>query len=177
MAERRRRRKPAELARDRRRIANLYLQGWLQADIGKELGLSQKTISRDLKALHRVWREAALVDFNEAKARELAKGDNLECIYHEAWKRSCEDKESTLTEKIDATASSRSKAQIRKEGRVGDPRFLAGAQWCIERRCKLLGLDAPQRQEITGADGGDLSIVIRDKIEAGLDKIYGEEKE
>lgn len=154
----------------------MYLAGRLQADIGDVLGLSQSTISRDLRALHKVWRKAALVDFNEAKARELGKVDRLEREYWEAWQRSRKDKEATLTEKIDATASSRTKAQIRKEGQVGDPRFLAGAQWCIERRCKLLGLDAPQRREITGADGGDLSIVIKDKIETALDKIYGEEQ-
>lgn len=27
----------------------------------------------------------------------------------------------------------------------GDPRFLAGIQWCIDRRAKLLGLDAPTK--------------------------------
>ena len=47
----------------------------------------------------------------------------------------------------------------------------------IQYRLKTKGKDRgyTERQEITGADGGDLSIVIKDKIETALDKIYGEE--
>ena len=72
--------------------------------------------------------------------------------YWQAWIRSTEDKEATLTEKVEATTTTRSKAQIRKEGQAGDPRFLAGVQWCIERRCKLIGLDAPEKHDITSHD-------------------------
>jgi hypothetical protein len=37
---------------------------------------------------------------------------------------------------------------------------LQGVGWCIERRCKLIGIDAPQKQEVTGKDGGPLVIAI-----------------
>ena len=139
------RRSNGQLARDRRRIADLYLKGWLQVDIADELELSQSTISNDIKALQGKWLRSALVDFNEAKAQELAKIDRLERKYWEAWGRSCEDAETvrqeggkTGVDKIVKTA----------KGQAGDPRFLAGVQWCIERRCKILGIDAPVRQEL-----------------------------
>jgi hypothetical protein len=43
-------------------------------------------------------------------------------------------------------------------------------RWCIERRCKILGIDAPMRQEHTGAGGGPIDIA---GVEAALKKIYG----
>jgi len=35
------------------------------------------------------------------------------------------------------------------KGQAGDPRFLTGVQWCIERRCKILGIDAVIAGEVT----------------------------
>ena len=43
-------------------------------------------------------------------------------------------------------------------GQAGDPRFLAGVQWCIERRCKIIGIDAPTKSELTGAGGKPLTV-------------------
>lgn len=146
-AKRKPRRSKSQLDRDRRRISELYLEGWLQADIATEVGLSQSTVSNDLKALHSQWLESSLVDFNEAKAREIAKIDKLEREYYRAWQRSCENAESTTQE---GTPSAVSKVKKTSKGQAGDPRFLQGVQWCIERRCKILGVDAPDRLALTG---------------------------
>ena len=143
-----RRRSTAELARDRRKVADLYLKGWIQADIATEIGMSQKTVSNDIKALQKDWLNSALVDFNEAKSQELAKIDRLEREYWQAWERSCEDAE-TITEKARASKGSDRPDSVEKtkqaKGQAGDPRFLSGVQWCIERRCKMFGLDEPDR--------------------------------
>lgn len=148
------RRSAAQLARDRRRIAGLYLEGKLQADIAEVVGISQSTVSNDLRAIQREWLESSLVDFNEAKAREIAKIDKLEREYWAAWRRSCEDAEIETSKSAVAGDKKRAEATKTTKGQSGDPRFLSGVQWCIERRCKLLGIDAPQRHELTGADGG-----------------------
>lgn len=120
-------RSSGEIARDRRRIGDLYLKGWLQADIATEIGMSRATVSRDLKSLHKGWLKASLIDFNQAKANELGKLDHLEREHWNAWILSWEHP---------------------PEG-GGDPRFLAGVQKCIERRCKILGFDAPQGVDVT----------------------------
>ena len=136
-------------------MADLYLQGWLQADIADEIGIDQSTVSRDLKALQGEWLASALMDFNEAKAQELAKIDRLEREYWRGWERSCEDAEQTTQE---GTPDSVDKVKKTKKGQAGDPRFLQGVQWCIERRCKILGVDAPERHEVTGKDGGPIEV-------------------
>jgi len=138
------RRDVAQLARDRKKIGELYLRGWLQADIAQVLKLNQSTISRDLKALHREWLASALADFSKAKAQELAKIDDLEREYWRAWERSCEDAETVRKE---GTTKVLDKIVKTAKGQAGDPRFLSGVQWCIERRCKILGIDAPEQHE------------------------------
>ena len=34
------------------------------------------------------------------------------------------------------------------EERYGNPQYLAGIQWCISMRCKILGIEAPQVTEV-----------------------------
>ena len=149
-----RRRKAAELARDRRRIAELYLRGWLQVDIADELGLHQTTISNDLKAIQAEWLESTIVDFDKARARELAKIDDLEREYWCGWQESTKDREIDIEEsQAGGKHGSLDKTVHKVEGQVGDPRFLQGVQSCIDRRCKLLGLDAPTKVAPTDPTG------------------------
>lgn len=127
--------------RDRLRISDLYLQGWIQADIAEVVGVSQATISRDLKTLHDEWQQRALANFDEVKAEQLAKVDRLEREYWRAWERSCEDAETETQKTVEYGQGERVESQMQRKGQAGDPRFLVGVQWCIERRAKLLGLD------------------------------------
>lgn len=142
----------AQIARDRRRISDLYLQGWLQADIAATIGVSAPTVSRDLKALQGAWLRSALIDFNEAKAQQIAKIDRLEREYWEAWARSCEDAETVRQEggpkSKDGKLLPPDKIVRTSKGQAGDPRFLQGVQWCIDRRIKILGIDSARKLEI-----------------------------
>ena len=159
-----RRRSKSELARDRRRIADLYLQGWTQTAIANKIGIHQPAVSRDLKALQKAWLASALIDLNNAKAKELAKVDKLEREYWVAWERSYEDAETVKQRGSPATAGAGIKPEsIEKtvKGQAGDPRFLAGVQWCIERRCKIIGIDAPTNIDLSS--GGE-PIKIREVI-------------
>lgn len=148
----------AERERDRRNISRMYLQGRLQAEIAVELNISQPTVSRDLAYIQKQWAVERLDDFVEKKNIELAKVDNLELEYWEAWKRSQKDAEMRIKKAVEAGGETRKEAQERIEGQVGDPRFLAGVQWCINKRCEILGLDAPKKQDFTS--GGDKITVV-----------------
>lgn len=140
-------RTPTERENDLQRIAALYLKGKRQSDIAAELGVTQPQVSYDLKEIHKRWRESSLVDINEAKHRELARIDELERTYWEAWARSCEEKTKTRTKKT--LGGNATEASIEKDQMLGNPAFLAGVQWCIERRCKIFGIDAPIKSDVT----------------------------
>lgn len=144
------RRSKSQIARDRKRVAELYLKGWLQVEIADELKIDQSTVSRDLSALLEEWKESALVDVDELKAQELAKINVLENEYWGAWKKSQDDavtqtKERYMAGEKPESANKRIKEQEKRVGQVGDSSFLRGVQWCIQKRCELLGLDAPKK--------------------------------
>jgi len=108
----------------RARIAELYLRGWPQYKIAKEVGCSQPQVSHDLKFLSKGWKESALMNIDKIKSQELAKLDHLEREYFDAWERS------------------------KNESRDGDPRFLEGVLKCVAKRADIVGLDSPQKSEV-----------------------------
>ena len=141
--------------RDKRRVSQAYLQGETQAEIAASLGLSQPTVSRILKDLQADWMAAAIGDVTEAKARELAKIDTLELEYWAAWKRSQQNAEveTTKMQGTDPSAPGKLEKQKRVEGQVGDSRYLQGVQWCVEMRCKIIGIEAPRKIAPTDPTG------------------------
>jgi len=147
---------PAQEERDRHNIGRMYLKGMIQADIAKELQVSQSTISREIKMLVEEWRVERAYDINEAKQRELAKVDALEIEYWEAWKRSQED----AVTRTEGKTSQGFVDTTRTEGQAGDPRFLDGVLKCIQKRCDILGVDAPKKIAGTG-EGGEFIITVR----------------
>jgi hypothetical protein len=149
----------SQLARenDLRQAAALYLRGLTQGEIARRLNVSRQQISYDLKVLQRRWQQSALADFHAKKAAELAKVDELERSYWEAWERSCEAREVTSQERVQGGEGQpdggRLKAGVRKERRDGNPEFLRGVERCIEMRCKILGAFAAIKVAPTSPDG------------------------
>jgi len=156
MSRGRRGRSPDQIRKDRAGIARLYLEGWTQAEIGGKLGLSRQQVGYDLEAIRREWLESSLLDFNAKKAEELARIDKLEREYWSAWEASKKERQTTTTEQTTDAEGERLRAGIRTTEQTGDPRYLAGVERCIERRCKLLGLDSPTETRLTGQDGGPI---------------------
>lgn len=130
---------------DLQEISKLYLQGWIQVKIADYLAknrpytITQQIISRDIKTIQERWKASAVRDFDEAKAQELAKIDNLELVY---WSQFEASKEPIIKRKTAKKVDGQTTEATQEVSLgTGDPRFLQGVQWCIERRCKLLGLD------------------------------------
>jgi transcriptional regulator with XRE-family HTH domain len=155
-------RQDTEVLSRRAEVARRYLQGEMQEELARAFGVTQGQISHDLKAIRAAWLAAAVRDFDALKAQELAKIDAVEREYWLAWERSKQDKEIAIQE---AGADKKvKKATLRKEGQAGNPSFLAGVLTCIERRCAILGLDAPKRFIIKWDELSDDQI---DRLAAG----------
>ena len=133
----------SQITDNRRVIATLYLQGITQVEIGKRLGMSQPMVSYDLAAIQRVWAQHTAFDLDAAKRKELARIDVLERTYWEAWEDSKGQHEVTTTQidEWEVPTKGHKTASIRREQLNGNPAYLAGVMACIEKRCKLLGLD------------------------------------
>lgn len=155
-----------ERARDLAIVADLYLRAHTQQEIADHLNrefysdrpITQQQIGYDVRVLTTRWLKSADRKIDERKAEELARVDRLEREYWDAWERSQRNAESTVLEQM-LGESTWSKTQSRSEGQTGDPRFLAGVGWCVQKRCEILGLDAPKKQEHTGRGGGPIEQV------------------
>lgn len=131
----------------RQRVAELYLQGRLQWQIGQEVGCTQQTVCNDLAAIRKEWVRSAVMCFEERQAQELAKIDRIEVIAEAAWRRSCEDaeiKQRSRTKGRTTPDGTTLPDLIRNQrivrGQAGDPRFLERMAWCVEMRTKILGI-------------------------------------
>ena len=88
MSRGRKGRSPDQIRQDRAEVARLYLEGWTQADIGAQRGLSRQQIGYDLEAVRQEWLQSSLVDVNAKRAEELARIGRLEREYWSAWESS-----------------------------------------------------------------------------------------
>ena len=145
----------------------MYLQGHTQAQIGAAFSVSQQTISKDLVEIREGWKKSAIVDFDEMRNQQLAKIDALELEYWDSWRASKTEsiKQSKIEERIGTTEIvAKTKLAQESQERDGNPAFLAGVQWCIERRIKLFGLDEPEtiRALLSGPDGGPIRTSIEE---------------
>lgn len=137
----------------RETIAREYLKGRYQHDIAVTLGVSLATVKRDLAKIRQLWLESSLRDFGALKAEQLAKIDTVEAEAWAMWSRSCERQVRTSTQEIEASRHPGLNRRTDDEDGAGDPRYLQIALQCVERRSKLLGLDAPEKVSQTDPSG------------------------
>lgn len=88
--------KKLELAKRRKKVARLYLQGYPQRVIADEVNMSVGTVNRDISIIQKRWKKSALVDMNEHFERELGRLDSTEQMLFEQLKRSGETKTKTV---------------------------------------------------------------------------------
>ncbi len=157
---------------DLERIAQLYLQGHKQADIAVTLDVSQPQISYDLKTLQKRWAAASVRNIDTAKGEELARIDELERVYWDSWRKSqglikvkSVDREKIVLDELNKIHKGVQAAGVagqdgeivrtlvRTEKRVGEGKYLDGVQWCINQRCKILGIAAPSKMALTDPSG------------------------
>lgn len=133
----------------RQQIADLYLKGQTQSAIAQALAVSQPTVSSDLKAIRRQWRDSQVRDFDEAVQLELKKLETVEREAWQGWQRSQLPQETSRV--MQGTDGKRAEKTVRQQ--QGDPRYLELIQRTIAARRALLGLDAPTRIAPTSPDG------------------------
>ncbi len=71
----------------RKRVAQMYCEGKTQFEISKATGVTQAMISVDLKTIREAWLATAIMDWDDVKAKELAKLDLVEERMWEAYHR------------------------------------------------------------------------------------------
>lgn len=165
---------PAERLARQQAIGELYLEGKWQVEIAAQLGISQPTVSRELDLWQQAWERSIVQEIGKARVRELGRIDRLERVAWAAWGRSKKDIEtrtasivSGRTTKDGVPLPNLSKTIQTTRGSAGDPRFLDRIAWCIEARCRIMGIlrqDGPTANCVVTVVGGiDLQVVTGQK--------------
>lgn len=161
---------PKEVTRDNEREAWLLRkQGWTQERIAGRLGLSQQAVCTMLARIEKKLAAEFRDQAEEIKARQTALLETLADEVLTQWRRSCEEAFTEVTVKGKTTGgkgksgaeNDQSKAQITttREAQSGNPALIAQARGTLADIRDIWGLDAPKKNEHTGAAGEPLSTV------------------
>jgi len=151
-------RTPDQVMRDQAKIAERYLKGFKMFEIAEELELSMNQIKYDLREIRKRWRQSSVRDFDAHREEQLARLDLMEASLWREWERSCGDP--ALDKELDGPPQ------------TGDPRYMTVMLNIIERRSKLLGLDAPTKLAPTNPDGDEpYKQIAPDEIDARIHEL------
>ncbi len=153
--------KITELTARDERIAYWVLRGHTYKDVASLVGVkSTQTVWASIQRCLAYWQEKMFENINKYVAMEIATTLSVQAEAFAAWERSKLPAETERTTKAAFPDSEDNpwllvdtESQHTVKGQAGDPRFLAIIDKCIERRCKILGLEAPQRLALTDPTG------------------------
>lgn len=125
------------LSERRTRAMWLWFQGKSTADISRELGVGERQVRTDLARARQEWGEGIKRKLTYELNKRLTQYDMLKVEFFAAWKAS-----QVKSVRAGVTGDAEVVTQ------PGDPRFLTGYRECLDRECKLLGLDSPEKIQI-----------------------------
>ncbi len=124
----------------------MYLHGASRETISSTLGIAIKTVETYIRMSHMSWRDTSGIDMDQAMGEQLAKIAEVERESWQAWK----DSKRTVSIPIpQPSLRQRLRSDAVRINLPGDPAFLAIVLKCIDRRCRVLGLDGPHKIDIT----------------------------
>lgn len=169
-------------------IIEQHLRGDTYYVIGKRYGITQARVSHIVKEARLKWNSMKIVDYSLFAAEELQRIQRLENAAHLAFIKSClpkirlvEPKGVKMTKVQREAFYKKANAEkdkmmkelkalplheliLRDEARMGEIKLFDTIMRCIDRRVKLLGLDAPDRIALEGKDGKELKISTADPV-------------
>ena len=117
------------------------------------------TINREVRLITDEYKKRNDDLLDRHRQRQLMRLDAQEQEAWRAWEKSKEDaitKQGERTTGQNGAAGGREKSLVKQAGRVGNAEFLRVMLSIAERRCKLLGLDAPARNVLMNPDGSPI---------------------
>lgn len=134
-----------------------------------EMGIEKyvkSTVLADIETLKKEWRESQTRDTDQAITIEIERNLNQMREAWEAWEKSKTDyKQKFSKQKGELTGKGPDGQTIKTRdvergekdmNAFGDPRYLAEIRMLADQRVKLLGLNAPEKKELTGENGSPL---------------------
>jgi hypothetical protein len=165
------------IAKRRVQMVQLYLLGKTQGEIAVELRCERTTVYRDLEAVRDEWLKDRVANYTRYQQIELQKIDRIEHAAWIGWERSLLNSVSVKDEVLaaDEDVVSVQKSERTTKGQSGDPAFLNTILKCGERRCRILGLDAPVKVAPTNPEGDESYTLMVDSLEKNAKQLTTEQ--
>ena len=144
-------------AEERRKyVLRQYVRGVPAHVIAERVKVHPDSIYRDIRKIRKQWEAEAKADIATHVRRELAKLDAIEQEAWRGWERSVKiDTEHQERTREAASGTYKESKKIVKPS-AGDPRYLDVIHKCVDRRCRILGVDAPVQAQLgIGAGSSD----------------------
>ncbi len=151
---------PAEVARERElRAWKLRTEDfWTQQRIADELGVDQSTVCKMLARISKRYLKAIESQVEDRKAEQILQLEQIASEARAAWEKSLQDAQESgevtveETEQTENGCSKKTKTTTssKTKGQAGDARHLQVAMQALGDIRKILGIDAPQKQEHSG---------------------------
>lgn len=136
-------------------IEHWIVQGYNDRQIADKLAadrpyrISRVQVLHDRHKIEAIWKAEMISDIDTIKRQELKELARAQSEAWAAWEKSKLDAERTTKEMIEGGGDGgRKKASMTKEGQCGDVAYLRVLLDIQERRAKILGLDAPTKQDV-----------------------------
>lgn len=157
----------------RTKVAELYVQCYSQRKIAATLGIALCTVNHDLKVIREEWKQERVDDFEHRRELESRKIVMMANEAWQAWEKSKGVVTTTKAKRVtgrttdpDNPLPDLTTAEKTEREQHGDPRYWDAFFRCVERMCALWGLDAPKRTEISGPEGGPITLATMLKLVA-----------
>lgn len=159
------RRSPNQIRADRILLTDFIVRGMTLEQMADKLAevrgyrLHFTTINREVRLITDEYKKRNDDLLDRHRQRQLMRLDAQEQEAWRAWEKSKEDAVTRQGERIsgqagqNGAAAAREKSLVKQSGRVGNAEFLRVMLSIAERRCKLLGLDAPAKNVVMNPDG------------------------
>jgi DNA-binding CsgD family transcriptional regulator len=159
------------------RVATMFLQGSSMRQIGREIGVSVHTVSKDLMRARKEWKSEAAKTYEERLPEKLAELNAIRAAAWEGWKRSLRP-ESIISKESNETKDGNFERRGRKrKTTAGDPRFLQRLESILRTECQILGMLDSDVTENNSVTVNAVEIVINNaKEKEQFEKIYSLEE-
>jgi predicted transcriptional regulator len=136
-------------AREQRAVA-LAVRGWTQAEIARDLHVSQAAVSKILARADARALPALVEAVERQKVRQTQRLEHLFAELLRAWDQSKSDatRRRQRQSQAEAGAGAHTVAEVTIESQHGDPRYVETMRKVLADLRKLWGLDAPARLDV-----------------------------
>lgn len=122
------------------KVIRLYLQGNRVHRIAKAMGISDRTVLRDIDRARQAWKEKTGRTYDDLLPEKLAEIEHIKRAAWVGWRESLKDEE----EVGESTGPEGTTVRRRRRGQSGNPAYLRTLAKLVETECQLTGLLDPK---------------------------------